>query len=283
MSGDRLAHALTVDVEDWYHVENLRSRIPPEHWGEQEARLEGSTDTILSVLAEAGVRGTFFVLGAAAERHPAVVTRILDAGHEIGCHGWSHDLVYRQEPDLFRRETRRSKALLEDLTGRTVRGYRASTFSITDDSLWALPILAEEGFEYDSSIAPVRHDRYGIPSADPHPHVRPLDGGRSIVEFPVCFGRILGRRFPIGGGFFRLFPLGWTGGALRRYERSGWNGMIYLHPWEFDPGQPRIDGLSWSRRFRHYTGIASTTPKLLRLLRSFRFCTMGEILDARFA
>jgi len=280
MSSDRPVHALTIDVEDWYHVENLRSRIPPVRWIEQEPRLEASVDCILGLLANAGTRATFFVLGAAAHRHPAVVKRIHGAGHEVASHGWSHDLVYRQSPALFREETRRSKAYLEDLVGERVLGYRASTFSVTRESLWALDILADEGFEYDSSIAPVRHDRYGIPGADRRPHRRPLEDGRSIVEFPVCFARLLGKRLPLGGGFFRLLPAWWTNRGLRRYEQRGESGMLYLHPWEFDPAQPRVGGLDWLSRFRHYTGLRSTEGKLRDLLGRFRFATMRSVLSA---
>jgi len=278
MSAGTTTHALTIDVEDWYHVENLRDRIPPERWNEQEPRLERNVERLLSILEDGGTRATFFILGLAARRHPGIVRSIHDAGHEIGCHGWSHQLVYRQSPAEFREETRRAKRFLEELCGDAVRGYRASTFSITDQSLWALDILAGEGFEYDSSIAPLRHDRYGIPSAPQQPHRRELADGRSILEFPVCFGRLLRQRVPLGGGFFRLLPAAWTMGTLRAYEKRGSGGMIYLHPWEFDPDQPRVDGLGALRRFRHYTGLRTTEAKLRRVLESFRFGTMYETL-----
>ncbi|MHC4492486.1 MAG: polysaccharide deacetylase family protein, partial [Planctomycetota bacterium] len=182
-----MRHALTVDVEDWYHVENLRRAVPSERWSGMDARLDGNVDRLLALFSEHGVRATFFILGAAAERHPRVVRRIAEAGHEVASHGWSHDLIYRQDRETFREETRRSKALLEDLAGAAVEGYRASTFSITERSLWALDILAAEGFSYDSSIAPLRHDRYGIPGAPVEPHLRKLESGRTLAEFPVSF------------------------------------------------------------------------------------------------
>jgi len=277
-----MRHVLTVDVEDWYHVENLRRAIPPERWSAMEARLDGNVDRLLALFSERGARATFFVLGKAAERHPGVVRRIAEAGHEVGSHGWSHDLIYRQDRETFREETRRSKALLEDLAGAAVDGYRASTFSITERSLWALDILAEEGFRYDSSIAPLRHDRYGIPGAPARPHLRELSGGRTLAEFPVSFFSVLGWRFPLGGGFFRLFPLRFVVKGLAQYAARGVAGGIYVHPWEIDPDQPRVDGLALLPRFRHYVGLSRTHAKLERLLRAAEFTTMRDALAAAF-
>jgi len=272
------AHALTVDVEDWYHVENLRPVAPASRWESLESRLERGLDPLLALLARRGVKATFFVLGVAAERTPAAIRAIAASGHEIASHGWSHELVYRQEPDAFREETRRAKAFLEELCGAKVHGYRASTFSITARSLWALDVLAEEGFRYDSSIAPLRHDRYGIPSAPTRPHARAVAGGRSIVEFPVSFGSVLGKRVPIGGGFFRLLPARWTVRSLERYARDGAPATLYVHPWEFDPAQPRMTGIGFLRRFRHYVGLGSSLRKLERVLDAAPFATMAEAL-----
>jgi polysaccharide deacetylase family protein (PEP-CTERM system associated) len=272
-------HVLTVDAEDWYHVENLRPATPPESWPGLRSRFRNAVDRMLELFEKRKVRATFFVLGVAAEREPAVIRSIVAAGHELACHGWSHDLVYRQTPERFREETRRAKALLEDLGSCEVRGYRASTFSITRRSLWALDVLAEEGFSYDSSIAPLRHDRYGIPGAPAAPHVRRLSEGRSLLEFPVSVMRVLGWRFPLGGGFFRLFPLRWTERALRRQAAAGWPGMIYVHPWEFDPDQPRVQGIGLVRRFRHYYGLDRSRDKLDRLLSRNAFEPMGAALD----
>ena len=277
-----MRHALTVDVEDWYHVENLRGVVPPDRWSTMEARLENNVDRMLELFAGCDAKATFFVLGAAAERHPDVVRRIAAAGHEVASHGWSHDLVYRQDPTTFREETRRSKALLEDLAGARVDGYRASTFSITERSLWALDVIAAEGFRYDSSIAPLRHDRYGIPDASEHPHERRLRDGGVLLEFPGSYFRFLGRRLPLGGGFFRLFPLRFLLGGFERYAAQGVSGGIYLHPWEIDPEQPRVAGLGVLPRFRHYVGLARAHGKLQRLLDRVSFTSMSEILAASF-
>ncbi|MGH7162032.1 MAG: XrtA system polysaccharide deacetylase [Planctomycetota bacterium] len=273
-------HALTVDVEDWYQVENLRRVAPPERWGEFESRLRANMDTLLELLDRRGVKATCFVLGAAAARDPSVVRSIVERGHELGCHGWSHELVYRQDAATFRAETRRAKAALEDAAGSRVDGYRASTFSITERSLWALDVLAEEGFVYDSSIAPLRHDRYGIPTAPLDPHVRVLSAGRSIAEYPVSVMRVCGLRLPLGGGFFRLLPLRWTQRALDAYAARGASAMLYLHPWELDPGQPRVRGLGTLRRFRHYANLSGMRRKLDRLLQSHRFATIREAFRA---
>ena len=277
-----LKHALTVDVEDWYHVENLRLVVPPEKWPEMPARLERNVERLLGLFEECGAKSTFFVLGVAAERHPEVVRLIADAGHEVASHGWSHDLIYRQSPETFRKETRRSKALLEDLAGRRVEGYRASTFSVTERSLWALEILAEEGLVYDSSIAPVRHDRYGIPSAPEDPYLCDLENGRTLIEFPVPCFRFWGWKFPLGGGFFRLFPLRTTLAAFRRHEAQGRCAGLYLHPWEIDPDQPRVKGLKPLPKLRHYVGLRRTASKLRNLLQAFSFTTMREILEGTF-
>ncbi|MHC4973468.1 MAG: XrtA system polysaccharide deacetylase [Planctomycetota bacterium] len=268
-----MKHALTIDVEDWYHVENLRRAVPPAQWSAQTARLDGNVDRLLALFAAHEVQATFFVLGAAAERHPDVVRRIAAAGHEVASHGWSHDLIYRQDQDTFREETRRSRALLQDLSQQPVEGYRASTFSITNRSLWALDILAEEGFTYDSSIAPLRHDRYGIPDAPLAPHRR-----GTLVEFPVSFFTVLGCRLPLGGGFFRLFPLRWITKAFQQYAAQGMPAGLYLHPWEIDPDQPRVKGLGLLPRFRHYVGLSRTHAKLDRLLKAVSFTTMRKAL-----
>jgi len=270
-----LRHALTIDVESWYHAENMRPVAPPGTWDTLETRLARNVDVLLDLFDRRDVKATFFVLGDAAKREPQVVRAIAGRGHEIACHGWSHELVYRQTPEVFREETRRAKRLLEDLAGAPVTGYRASTFSIVDRSLWALDILAEEGFHYDSSIAPVRHDRYGIPDSPRAPHHRALKGGAAIAEFPVSCGSLLGWRLPVGGGFFRLLPLGWTRRALASRAEPG---MIYLHPWEFDPEQPRAAGLPALNRFRHYVGIGRSLGKLDALLGALPFAPMAELL-----
>ncbi len=271
------AHALTIDVEDWYHVENLTPVCPPDRWDSYEARLPANLDRMLDLFDEAGVKTTCFVLGRAAERHPEIVGKIVARGHELACHGWSHELIYRQTPAEFREETIRAKKFLEDLAGIAVLGYRASTFSIVEKTLWALDILAEAGFEYDSSIAPLHHDRYGIPDSPKQPHRRELTDG-DILEFPVCTMHGLRRTFPLGGGFFRLFPVSWARKSIEEHAARGQSAMVYLHPWEIDPGQPRVDGLKWSHRFRHYARLGATMGKLRRLLKGHRWDTMASIL-----
>ena len=272
-------HALTVDVEDWFHAENLRRFAPRERWSELESRIAANVDRLLELFERSGVKATFFVLGCAVEHHPSVVERIVEGGHELACHGWSHELVYRQTPEEFREETRRAKGMLQDVGGVAVTGYRASNFSITEKSLWALDILAEEGFLYDSSIAPLQQDRYGIPHEKREPHMRDLKDGQRIVEFPVSIMRVMGRTFPLGGGFFRLFPLSWTSRALNRYDQRGSSAMIYVHPWEIDPGQPRATGLKLTHRMRHYVRLKAMEPKLERLLAGHAWCTMEQALE----
>src|SRR5579884_1501291 len=200
-------NAFSVDVEDYFQVAALASAIPRDSWARRESRVERNTQVLLDLLAERGIRGTFFVLGWIAERHPALVKRIAAAGHEVASHGFSHQLIYTQTPGEFREETSRSKRLLEDLVGAAVIGYRAASFSITRRSLWALDVLIDLGFRYDSSIFPIRHDRYGIPGAAPEPGALEAPSGRSIVEFPMSAATFLGVKVPVsGGGYFRLLP-----------------------------------------------------------------------------
>ena len=200
-------NAMTVDVEDYFHVAAFAEAIQRDEWERLERRYESNTHRVLEILAEASVRATFFVLGWVAERSPAIVRRISAAGHEVACHGYSHQLIYRQTPETFARETRLSKSILEDALGGPVRGYRAASYSITRDSLWALDILLDEGFSYDSSIFPIRHDRYGIPGAPADPARLAAPSGREIVEFPLSVARWAGMTVPVaGGGYFRLLP-----------------------------------------------------------------------------
>ena len=272
-------NAFTVDVEDYFHVAALAAAVAPESWASRESRVERNTDVLLRLLAEHRVRGTFFVLGWVAERSPALVRRIAEAGHEVACHGYSHRLIYRQTQEEFRQETLRAKHGLEDTLGRAVLGYRAASFSITRQSLWALDVLIDAGFEYDSSIFPIRHDRYGIPGASPRPGRVAAPSGRAIVEFPMSAARFLGVQVPVsGGGYFRILPYGVTRAGLRQINRrAGRPFVFYLHPWEVDPGQPRIRVGAWSR-FRHYTNLAHCEGRLRRLLQDFAFAPAIEVL-----
>ena len=272
-------NALTVDVEDYFHVSALAPSIPRETWSTRESRVTANTHKLLDLFAQFGVHGTFFVLGWVAERHPQLVKDIAAAGHEIACHGFSHRLVYDQSPAEFREETLRSKKLLEDITGSAVLGYRAASYSIVRRSLWALDILVEIGFTYDSSIFPVRHDRYGIPDAERAPHRMSTPAGGSIAEWPMATASILGFRLPVaGGGYFRLLPYWlsrWGLDSINRREKRPF--MFYLHPWEIDPAQPRIPAGRLSR-FRHYTNLEKCEARLRRLLGEFRFGTAKESL-----
>jgi polysaccharide deacetylase family protein (PEP-CTERM system associated) len=238
-----------------------------------------NTHRLLGLFEEFGVRGTFFVLGWVAERHPQLVRDIAGAGHEVACHGLSHRLVYEQSPDEFRAETLRAKRLLEDAIRGPVLGYRAASYSIVRRSLWALDILAEAGFAYDSSIFPVHHDRYGIPDAERMPHRMATPKGRSIVEWPLAAANVLGFRLPVaGGGYFRLLPYRlsrWGLASINRRERQPF--IFYLHPWEIDPGQPRVR-VSWLSRLRHYTNLDQCEARLRRLLGEFRFGTARDSL-----
>jgi polysaccharide deacetylase family protein (PEP-CTERM system associated) len=274
-----LKNAFTIDVEDYFQVAALAPAVARETWITREYRCERNTDRILELLERAGVKATFFVLGWIAERSPALVKRIADAGHEVASHGWLHQCIYDQSPEEFREETTRSKWLLEDLTGTPVRGYRAASFSITRESLWALDTLLDLGFEYDSSIFPIRHDRYGIAGASRAPGPVRAPSGREIVEFPMSTARWLGQSIPVsGGGYFRILPYWLTTAGLRQINAEQRQPFVfYLHPWEVDPGQPRVEVGPFSR-FRHYTNLDVCEARLARLLGEFAFAPMGEVL-----
>jgi polysaccharide deacetylase family protein (PEP-CTERM system associated) len=282
MSSERQVNAFTVDVEDYFHVAALSSAISRDSWATREYRVEANTERLLALLAERGIHGTFFVLGWVAEKSPALVKRIAQAGHEIACHGFSHQLIYRQSPEEFREETTRAKGHLESLLGQPVLGYRAASFSVTPKSLWALDVLIDLGFRYDSSIFPIRHDLYGLPGAKPEPNVLTAPSGRTLVEFPMSAARFFGVQVPVcGGGYFRILPYWLTRAGLRQInEQHGRPFSFYLHPWEVDPEQPRIRVGAFSR-FRHYTNLGRTESRLRRVLSEFSFTSMREVLHLR--
>jgi polysaccharide deacetylase family protein (PEP-CTERM system associated) len=273
-------NAFSVDVEDYFQVAALAPAIPVESWPTREYRVEGNTAVILELLEEKRVHGTFFILGWVAEKSPHLVRRIAEAGHEIACHGFSHQLIYRQTQATFREETLRAKHFLEDVIGKAVTGYRAASFSITRESLWALDVLIDAGFEYDSSVFPIRHDRYGIPGASPEPGKIVAPSQRSLVEFPMSAAKFCGVQVPVsGGGYFRILPYWMTRAGLKQInERSGRPFTFYLHPWEVDPGQPRVKVSAFSR-FRHYTNLDKCEARLRRVLGDFSFATMHEVLE----
>jgi polysaccharide deacetylase family protein (PEP-CTERM system associated) len=278
----REVNAFSIDVEDYFQVAALAPSIARDTWTQRESRVERNTDRLLRLLDERGIYATFFVLGWIAQHHSSLVRRIANAGHEIASHGFSHQLIYTQSPTEFRAETRHAKELLEDLTGAAVIGYRAASFSITRRSLWALDILLDLGFQYDSSIFPIYHDRYGIPGASPEPSRVSAPSGRTLVEFPMSAASIGGAKIPVsGGGYFRLLPYCVTRAGLRQVnERHGRPFVFYLHPWELDPGQPRIK-VGWLSRFRHYTNLEHCEDRLKRLLSDFAFAPMVDVLHTR--
>jgi polysaccharide deacetylase family protein (PEP-CTERM system associated) len=275
-------NAFTVDVEDYFHVTALSSVVSPDSWDRRELRVEGNIERLLGILDEHSVRGTFFVLGWLAERHPELVHRIAAAGHEVACHGYSHQLVYTQSQREFREETLRAKGYLEDTLGHAVLGYRAASFSVTRASLWALDVLIDAGFRYDSSIFPIHHDLYGLPGANPEPHRASAPSGRTIAEFPMSAATFLGVQVPVsGGGYFRILPYWLTRAGLRQInQRCGRPFAFYMHPWEIDPGQPRIKVGAFSR-FRHYTNLERCEARLRRVLGDFAFTSMHEALQQR--
>jgi len=275
-----MLNALTIDVEDYYHVAGFESVIRFEDWDRFESRVERNTHRILDLLDDHHCKATFFVLGWVGERFPKLVRDIHERGHEIASHGYSHQRVYVQTPDQFRKETRQSKGILEDAIGRAIFGYRAASYSIITQSLWALEILKEEGFAYDSSIFPVYHDRYGIPGYHRFCHVLSKEPGHGLIEFPLSTLRLAGFNVPIaGGGYFRLYPYRFIRWGIRRLnQEENQPGVIYLHPWEIDPQQPRIRANALSR-FRQYLNLGGTEGKLIRLLNDFRFGTMLDVLS----
>ena len=275
----KLTNALTVDVEDYFHVSAFSKHIDRNQWDRYSCRVEANTRAILGIFQQAGVRATFFVLGWVAERYPGLVREIAAGGHEVACHGYSHELVYRQTPELFQEESRRAKQILEDIIQLPVKGYRAASYSITPKSMWALDVIAELGFHYDSSIFPVRHDRYGMPGARREPHVMQTPSGHSLVEFPLSTLQAFRYRLPVaGGGYFRLFPYWFTRYALGRINTADRLPFIfYLHPWEIDPNQPRVQAGRLSR-FRHYQNLDRCEQRLVALLKDFSFDSAEQVL-----
>jgi polysaccharide deacetylase family protein (PEP-CTERM system associated) len=273
-----LTNAMTVDVEDYFHVSAFDDVVPRERWPAMESRVVRNTERLLDLFAQFNVHGTFFVLGWVAERHPALVRAIVSRGHELASHGYAHRLVYGQAPEVFRDDVRRARALLEDAAGTRVRGYRAPSFSVTRRSLWALDVLLEEGYSYDASIFPIRHDRYGIPDAPRWPHAISTPRGE-IFEVPGSTVRVGGTNLPVaGGGYFRILPYTWTRWGIGRVNTVERQPVVfYLHPWEIDPEQPRLPA-SRLGRFRHYRNLHKTEARLRSLMRDFTFAPLNAVL-----
>lgn len=269
-------NAMSVDVEDYFQVSAFERHVSRKSWADLPSRVERNTRIALDLFELHGVRATFFVLGWVADRYPELVREIVRRGHELGSHGYEHVRVIHQSPEEFRTDVTRTKAILEQLGGVEVAGYRAASYSIGRDNLWALDVLHEAGYRYSSSIYPIRHDLYGMPSA---PRFAFRHRGDGILEVPISTVSVLNRNFPCGGGgYFRLMPYPlsrWAIGRVNRHDRSP--AVFYFHPWELDPEQPRPDGLGLKTRFRHYLNLPRMQTRLARLLRDFRWDRMDRV------
>lgn len=293
ISGNTL-NMLSIDVEDYFHVSAFEKVSPVSSWEEREGRVEGNTERILALLDKRGVKATFFVLGWVAERHHALVKRIAAENHEVASHGYSHQRVTKQSRTLFREDVRRSKCLLEDLTGKEVVGYRAPSYSISPETFWAFDELFDAGYKYDSSVFPIRHDYYGL-SDWPRfatPVTRMSDGrwssngdtnkgAKSLLEIPITTLSLGGKSFPVaGGGYFRLYPYRLTRWALNRINQNeGMPFLFYLHPWEIDPDQPRINGAGLKSNFRHYLNLKKTESRLEELTKDFNLTSISKAVN----
>ena len=267
-----IVNYLTIDVEDYFQVSAFEDIIRPADWDGMEQRVTGNTEKVLALLAEYNTKATFFIVGWIAEKFPRLVGAVHAQGHHIGCHSYWHRKVYDLSPEEFREDTARGKSILEDIIGEPVLGYRAPSYSITKKSLWALDILKDLGFTYDSSIFPIYHDTYGIPDS-PRFAYRHANG---LLEYPISTLRLLGGNLPVsGGGYFRLFPYQLSRLFLRALNRADKQPFVfYLHPWEVDPGQPRLRQARWFSRFRHYNHLDATASRLRQLLSDFSFAPL---------
>ena len=276
LASPRPCNAMSIDVEDYFQVSAFEGTIGRTNWDRWEARVEASTRRAMELFAAADVRATFFTLGWIAERHPGLIRDLVAAGHELASHGYAHVKANTQDPATFRADVEKTRKLLEDIGGVAVRGYRAASYSIDSSNLWAFDELANAGYEYSSSVYPIRHDHYGMPEA-PRFAFRPSADG--ILEIPVTTLQWAGRNWPCGGGgYFRLLPYPVYRWGLRRVnERDGQPGLFYFHPWELDPGQPRVPGISVKTRFRHYLHLDRMQDRLARLLGDFRWRRMDEV------
>ena len=277
---DRIVNAMSVDVEDYFQVSAFANHVRRDDWSNLPSRVERNTEKVMALFADANVKATFFTLGWVAERHKPLIRRIVGEGHELASHGFAHFRANDQTRDEFRADVRRTKAILEDIGGVAVRGYRAASFSIGAANLWALEVLAEEGYGYSSSIYPVRHDHYGMPDAPRFKH-RPV-GEAGVIEIPISTLRLAGRNLPVGGGgYFRLAPypaFRWALARLNREDRQP--AIFYFHPWEVDPEQPRPDGLPAKTRFRHYVNLGRMEGRLAAMLNDFAWDRVDRVFLA---
>lgn len=275
MTQQRIANAFTIDVEDYFQVSALAPHFPREEWENVPCRVERNIDRILEMLDAHGATGTFFTLGWIAERYPEMIRRIAEAGHEVASHGYNHERASAQTPARFLSDIKLARAVLEDVSGSAISGYRAPSFSIGAGNLWAHDSILEAGYAYSSSIYPVKHDHYGMPDAPRFPYR--LENG--LLEIPVTTNRMLGRNWPAGGGgYFRLLPYAVSRWQIARVNREdGRPAIFYFHPWEIDPEQPRVREASAKTRFRHYVNLERTEARLNRLLRDFAWRRADEV------
>ena len=277
MAKDRILNGMSVDVEEWFQVGAFERTIDKADWATLESRVAGNTARVLDLFAETNTKATFFTLGWVAARQGALMRRIVGEGHEVASHGWDHQRVFTMDADAFRADLRRARTALEDATGAGVTGYRAPSFSIDQRTPWAHAVLAEEGYRYSSSVAPVAHDHYGWRDS-PRYAWRPL-GDAGLIELPVTVGEATGRRFATGGGFFRLLPAAVTDYALRQVNAAAQPGMFYFHPWEVDPGQPRVTAAPLRSKLRHYSRLAAMAGKLRGLLGRHQWGRVDAVVD----
>lgn len=273
-----MRHALTVDIEDWFQVGAFETVIDKRDWDSLMPRVERNTDAVLALFGESGVKATFFTLGWVAQRYPALIRRIVEQGHEVASHGWDHDRVFTLDAARFRADIGRARAALEDAAGVAVTGYRAPSFSIDARTPWAYDVLAEEGYAYSSSVAPLKHDHYGWPEASRYAF-RPL-ADSSLIEVPVTVAEFGARRMATGGGFFRLFPAALTDYAVRQVSREAQPAIFYFHPWEIDPGQPRVTNAPAKSKLRHYSRLGAMAGKLRGLIDRHEWGRMDAVVAA---
>ncbi|WP_375392227.1 XrtA system polysaccharide deacetylase [uncultured Sphingomonas sp.] len=272
-----MLNGLSVDVEDWFQVGAFERVIARADWDRLDPRVERNTDAVLALFAESGVQATFFTLGWVAHRHPALIRRILAAGHEVASHGWDHRRIFTMDAVQFRADLGRAGTAIEDAGGVAVTGYRAPSFSLDARTPWAHPVLAEAGYRYSSSVAPLRHDHYGWPEA-PRFAFRPL-ADADLIELPVTVAEIAGRRVATGGGFFRLLPAALTDYAVRQVNAAGEPAMFYFHPWEIDPAQPRVGDAPLRSKLRHYARLGAMADKLRGLIARHRWGRVDEVVE----
>ncbi|RYY24162.1 MAG: DUF3473 domain-containing protein [Sphingomonadales bacterium] len=270
-----VTNALSVDIEDWFQVGAFEHTISRDDWDSLEHRVEANTDAVLALFGESGVKGTFFTLGWVAERYPALIRRVADAGHEVASHGWDHQRVFNMGPEQFRADLAAAKQALEDASGTKVTGYRAPSFSIDTRTPWAHAVLAEEGYAYSSSIAPIAHDHYGWPDA-PRGAFKPV-AGAELIEIPVTIAKVFGKEITAGGGFFRLLPGQVTRDAVRAANGNERPAVFYFHPWEIDPDQPRVKNAPLKSRLRHYARLGAMAGKLKTLIGNHQWGRMDAI------